>query len=64
MACIGNAGHCCVLDRASEIELRKKGIKKNVTSKARARWVDREVLGVLQQDKDYLTKFLKRPGTY
>ncbi|OXA59227.1 tetratricopeptide repeat protein 25 [Folsomia candida] len=57
----GNAGHCCVLDRASEIELRKKGIKKNVTSKARARWVDREVLGVLQQDKDYLTKFLKRP---
>jgi hypothetical protein len=59
---IEGRGHCCVLDRESDIELRRKGYKKKMLSKARARWVDREVLGVLQKDKDYLTKFLKRPG--
>lgn len=51
------------MDRDSEIQLRLKGGKKKALSKARARWVDREVLGVLQHDKNYLTQFLKRPGS-
>lgn len=60
----GAKEHCCVLDKSEDIEARKgiKQVKKNI-SKARARWVDRDVLGVLHKDKDYLTKFLKRPGT-
>ncbi|ODN01080.1 Tetratricopeptide repeat protein 25 [Orchesella cincta] len=58
----GNQEHCCVLASENEGELKRKlNVGKKSLSKARARWVDREVLGVLQQDKDYLTKFLKRP---
>lgn len=63
-AAMGNLEHCCVLASENEGDLKRKQLSnkgKRGLSKARARWVDREVLGVLQQDKDYLTKFLKRP---
>lgn len=66
MVFVGNKGHCCVLpsEENDAFFQRRFGQKANkkALSMARSRWVDREVLGVLQQDKDYLTKFLKRPG--
>lgn len=54
--------HCSVLaadEHKAHSHPRSK--KANALSFARSRWVDRETMGILQQDKDYLTKFLKRP---
>ncbi|OXA50583.1 Tetratricopeptide repeat protein 25 [Folsomia candida] len=57
--------HCCVLSSLNEMkQSQQKSRKANALTFARSRWVDREILGVLQQDKDYLTKFLKRPDIH
>ncbi|CAG7641536.1 unnamed protein product [Allacma fusca] len=55
--------HCCIRPATNESELlgRKAGSKLKPPSKARSRWVAREILGQMYFDKDYLTKFLHRP---
>ena len=57
--------HCCIRPATDESDIMRKraGGKLKATSKARARWVAREILGQMYFDKDYLTKFLNRPGS-
>lgn len=51
--------HCCI--RPGSSQHKKKPSKLKAPSKARQKWVAREVLNRMYFDKKYLKKFLNRP---